>query len=340
MHACARDARVKLFTYHPPIHVCGRFWKPERKEEYERTVELRKISVDKIRPNPFQPREKFEVESLRDLGDSMKDANIIQPIVVRRQKDGFQIIAGERRWRAARMVGLKEVPCIIKDVPKERVLLESLAENLHREDLTDIERENAIHELWENKDSFGFKTNADVARKLGVHPNYITRHLDAWNIRHQEHIDQRVSTDAIRVTRGLEAEERKRILDRVAEGDLGVREAYTTVKVLKRASKSLKDELLSAKPSITPNMAETIVEKLPNEEEQVIILEEVKRHRLTEDEIQDRVREIQKAKEDGKPLRKEMGVKEGIVYTVGEYECPHCKKHYLVKCNGKRDWVE
>ena len=97
---------------------------------------------------------------------------------------------------------------------------------------------------------------------------------------------------------------------------------------------------MKPKSRITPKMAETIVTRLPSEEEQKVVVEEIGRFRLTEDEVEDRVREIQKAKELGKPLRKEMGVKEGIVYTVGEYECPNCKRHYLIKCNGKKDWVE
>ena len=303
-------------------------------------MELKRIPVDEIQPNPFQPRESFEKESLKELADSIKDASVIQPIVVRRHGKGYQIIAGERRWRAAQIAGLKEILSIIKDVPEGRVLLESLIENLHRKDLTDIERENAIHELWENNETLGFKTIVELAKKLGVRPDYISRHLDAWEIRHEEHVDQRVSTDAIRVTRGLEVEERKRILEKVAEGDLGVRETYTAVKVLRKASQPLKDELLKSKTSITLKIAETIVENLPNEEEQKVILDEVKRFRLTEDEVEGRVREIQRAKEMGEPLRKEMIIKEGTVYTVGEYECPHCKKHYLIKCNGKKDWVE
>ncbi len=303
-------------------------------------MELKRIPVDDIQPNPFQPRESFEKESLKELADSIKDASVIQPILVRRHGKGYQIIAGERRWRAGQIAGLKEIPSLIKDIPEGRILLESLIENLHRKDLTDIERENAIHELWENNEALGFKTIVELAKKLGVRPDYISRHLDAWEIRHKEHVDQRVSTDAIRVTRGLEVKERKRILDKVAEGDLGVRETYTTVKVLRKASQPLKDELLKSKTIITPKMAETIVENLPNEEEQKATLDEVKRFRLTEDEVEDRVREIQRAKEMGGSLRKEMLVKEGTVYTVGEYECPHCKRHYLIKCNGKRDWVE
>lgn len=303
-------------------------------------MKLKMIPIVEIQPNPFQPRESFERESLKELADSIKDADVIQPIVVRQLGFNYQIVAGERRWRAAQIVGLKEIPCIVKDVAEERVLLESLIENLHRKDLTDVERENAIRELWENRDTLGFESKAELARKLGVHPNYVRRHIDAWEIRHEERIDPCVSTDAIRVTTGLEKEDRKKILEKVAKGDLGVREAYTTVRVLKKASKPLKDELLKSKSFITPKIAETIVEKLPNEEEQKVILEEVKRSRLTEDEVEDRVREIQRAKETGTILTKEMVVKEGIIYTVGDYECPYCKRHYVIKCDGKRDWVE
>lgn len=303
-------------------------------------MKLKMIPIVEIQPNPFQPRESFERESLKELADSIKEADVIQPIVVRQLGFNYQIVAGERRWRAAQIVGLKEIPCIVKDVAEEKVLLESLIENLHRKDLTDVERENAIRELWENRDTLGFESKAELARKLGVHPNYVRRHIDAWEIRHEERIDTCVSTDAIRVTTGLEKEDRKKILEKVAKGDLGVREAYTTVRVLKKASKPLKDELLKSKSFITPKIAETIVEKLPNEEEQKVILEEVKRSRLTEDEVEDRVREIQQAREMGKPLARDMVVKEGIVHVVGEYECPYCKRHYIIKCNGRKDWVE
>jgi ParB family chromosome partitioning protein len=303
-------------------------------------MELKMIVVDEIQPNPFQPRESFEKESLNELADSIRDASVIQPIVVRRHGKGYQIIAGERRWRAAQMAGLKEIPSLIKDIPEGRVLLESLIENLHRKDLTDIEMENAIHQLWENNEALGFKTIMELAKKLGVRSDFVSRHLDAWEIRHEEHVDQRVSTDAIRVTRGLEVEERKKLLEKVAEGDLGVRETYTAVKVLRKASQPLKRELLKSKTKITPKIAETIVENIPNEEEQKAILDEAKRLQLTEDEIEEKVRTIRHLKEMGKPSRTEMEAREWTIYTVGEYDCPHCKRHYVIKCDGKKDWLE
>jgi ParB family chromosome partitioning protein len=305
-------------------------------------IELRTIPLEQIHPNPFQPRESFEKESLQELADSIKDTNVIQPIIVRRHREGYQIIAGERRWRAAQMTDLKEIPCIIKDIAEERVLLESLVENLHRKDLTDIERENAIHELWTNRKTLGFETKAELARTIGISEGRIQDDVDAWEFRHKEgaHGLPSISTRAIRGTQGLPVGERRSIIEKVATGEIKVSEVDIVAKVMRRASEPIKRELLKPKSFVSPKIAETIVEKLPSEEEQNIVLEETKKLRLTEDEVEDRVREIQRAREMGKPLMKEMGVREGITYLVGEYECPHCKRHYLIKCDGKRDWVE
>jgi len=304
-------------------------------------MKLKTIPLDQIHPNPFQPRESFERESLHELADSIKDANVIQPIVVRRHGTGYQIIAGERRWRAAQMAGLREIPCIIKDIAEERVLMESLIENLHRKDLTDFERENAIHELWTNKEALGFKTTSELANAMGVPSQNVENDIDAWEFRHEEGgIPPSTPTYIIARGKGLPVEERKTIIEKVEKGDYQAQEAYTAIKVLRKAPDFIKKELLKSKSHLTPKMAETIVEKLPNEEEQNLVLEEIKCQRLTEDEVENRVREIQRAKEMGEPLRKEMGVQEGIIYTVGEYECPHCERHYLIKCDGKRDWVE
>lgn len=303
-------------------------------------MELKTIPIDQIQPNPFQPRESFERESLKELADSMKDASVIHPIVVRLHGKRYQIIAGERRWRAAQIANLKEIPCIVKNVSEERVLLESLIENLHRKDLTDTERENAVHELWENRESLGIKSKAELARHIGMREAKVHDDIEAWEFRHKEKVPMGTSTDVIRRTRGLEPEIRKRIIEKVEAEEIKASEVDTVAKVIRRGSEPIKQELLKPKSCISPKMAETILKKLPTEEEQQVIVEEIQRFRLTEDEVEDRVREIKKAKEMGKPLRKEMGVKEGIVYTVGEYECPRCKRHYWIKCNGKKDWVE
>ena len=300
-------------------------------------MELKMIPIDKIQPNPFQPRETFEKESIRELADSLEDVNIIQPLVVRKLGDVYQIIAGERRWRAAKVAELKELPCIVKDVAENRVLLESLVENLHRKDLTDIERENAIHELWKSN---LFSTKEALAKAIGVPKERVLYDIEAKEFRDTEKVSMDTSTRTIRGTRGLPTEERKAVIEKVQAGEFKVSEVDTVSKILRSGSEPIKEEILKPKSRLTTKMAESIMTKLPEEEEQKIVVDEIKRFRLTEDEVEDRVREIHRAKEMGEPLRKEMGVQEGTNYTVGEYECPHCKKHYLIKCDGKRDWVE
>jgi ParB family chromosome partitioning protein len=308
-----------------------------RRKGSENGMELRMIPISEIQPNPFQPRENFERESLKELADSIKDGSIINPITVRRHEKGYQIIAGERRWRAAQMAGLKEIPSIIKDIPQESVLLTSIVENLHRSDLSDIERENAIFELWK---SGLFKARDELAKAIGVPKERVLYDIEAKEFRGKEKVPMDTSTRTIRGTRGLPTRERKAIIEKVQKGEFKVSEVDTVAKVLRRAHEVVKKELLNPKSRMTPRMAETLVIKLPTKEEQEIVVDEIKRFRLTEDEVEDRVRDIQRAKEMGRPLGKEMGVKEGIIYTVGEYECPHCKRHYLIKCDGKKDWVE
>lgn len=304
-------------------------------------MELKMIPIDEVQPNPFQPRESFEIESLKELADSIRDVTIIQPIIVRRHGKGYQIIAGERRWRATQMAGLKEIPCIVKDVTEERVLLESLIENLHRKDLTDIERENAIYELWENREALGIKTKAELAKALGVTENKVQDDIEAWEFRHEEAgIPPSAPTYIISRTRGLPVDERRKVIEKVERGEFQAKEAYTAIKVLRKAPTAIKKELLKSKSRVTPRMAETIINRLPNKETQRTIIKEIEQFRLTENEVEDRVKEISRASENTESLQKEMVVQEGTVYTVGEYECPHCKRHYLIKCDGKRDWVE
>jgi ParB family chromosome partitioning protein len=100
------------------------------------------VAIELLEPNPFQPRKHFSKDSLRDLSNSIKDRGILQPIIVRPKKNkanAWQIIAGERRWRAAQLVGLHEVPVYIKNVKDEEVAIIALIENIQREDLSPIE---------------------------------------------------------------------------------------------------------------------------------------------------------------------------------------------------------
>lgn len=301
-------------------------------------MELKIISVKDIQPSPFQPRESFEKESLKELANSVKDDSLIQPIVVRRHGKVYQIIAGERRWRAANLAGLKKIPALIKDVSGEDALLESLIENLHRENLKPVEEEKVVYELWKIGK---WKTYEALGKALGKTKSWVTSHIQAKRIRDESlHAHPSISTRTIHDVAGLEKEDREIVLEKVGKGEIKTPEVRDYARVIKKASTTIKRELLKPKSRVTPKMAETIVTKLPREEEQTLVIDEIKRSRLTEDEVVDRVREVQNAREMGKSLTREMRVKEGTIYTVGEYECPHCKKHYLIKCNGKRDWIE
>jgi ParB family chromosome partitioning protein len=108
---------------------------------------LRLLPVERIQPNRSQPRKTFDEAALNDLSESIKDRGVIQPIVVRRSGDGYEIIAGERRWRAATKAGLRDIPAFIKDVGDSELLQLALIENIQREDLDPIEEAEAYSRL-------------------------------------------------------------------------------------------------------------------------------------------------------------------------------------------------
>jgi ParB family chromosome partitioning protein len=121
------------------------------------------VAIDRIDPNPYQPRTQFREEALGELAQSIRASGIIQPLVLRRHGERFQLIAGERRWRAAQQAGLKQVPAVVRDVPETQALELTLVENLQREDLSPIEQAKAFDRLTLE---FGM-TQEEVARRTG-----------------------------------------------------------------------------------------------------------------------------------------------------------------------------
>ena len=124
---------------------------------------LRKIALDRIRPGPFQPRSVFEPESLAELANSIREQGVIQPIVVRPVGDTFEIIAGERRWRAAQQAGLEDIPVIVREVDDEVAVALALIENIQREDLNPLEEATALKRLVEDFQL----THAEAAQAVG-----------------------------------------------------------------------------------------------------------------------------------------------------------------------------
>ena len=96
---------------------------------------IRYIDINDIKPNENQPRKTFDEEKLQELASSIETHGLIQPVVLRKVKKGYEIVAGERRWRAARIVGIKEIPCIVKELTDEENMLLAIIENMQREDL-------------------------------------------------------------------------------------------------------------------------------------------------------------------------------------------------------------
>ena len=124
---------------------------------------LQEIPVDAIVPNPNQPRKAFEITALKELGESLKQAGVLQPVVVRRQGPNYQLIVGERRWRAAKLAGLGKIPAVIREATDSESLELALVENLLREDLNPMEEAEAYQRLLTE---FGW-TQEELAGRVG-----------------------------------------------------------------------------------------------------------------------------------------------------------------------------
>jgi len=130
-------------------------------------------SINEVKPNASQPRKEFDEEAISELANSIKEKGILQPLVVRTIESGFEIIAGERRWRAAQRAGVTRVPVIIKEASDREVMELALIENLQREDLNPIEEAVAYQQLI---DEFEL-THEDVSRQIGKERSTITNQL-------------------------------------------------------------------------------------------------------------------------------------------------------------------
>ncbi len=119
--------------------------------------------MDSIKPNPLQPRKRFNEESLEELAESLKEHGVVQPIIVRPSGTGYELLVGERRWRAAQKAGLKAIPAVIREAEPSECLQVALVENLHRDDLNGIEEATAYRQLMEE---FGL-TQDEISKKIG-----------------------------------------------------------------------------------------------------------------------------------------------------------------------------
>jgi len=146
---------------------------PEKASKSDSTEKIGKIKVSSIVPNKFQPRKRFDDSKLHELKDSIKEKGIIQPVIVRSAEEGFELIAGERRFRAVRELGYEEIPAIVKDVNDADSLELSLIENIQREELNPVEEASAYMELM---DKFEFSQD-EVAKAVGKDKSTISNSI-------------------------------------------------------------------------------------------------------------------------------------------------------------------
>ena len=143
-------------------------------KDIKKEVEISRLNISTIKPNPSQPRKNFNEDELKELASSIKTQGLIQPIIVRLGNDGqYEIVAGERRWRASQLAGLHEVDCVIKNLKDIDVLESALIENIQREDLNVIEEAHAYKGLIDLKKL----TNDKLAKLIGKSSSYISNIL-------------------------------------------------------------------------------------------------------------------------------------------------------------------
>lgn len=139
---------------------------------------LQELPIDSIRANPHQPRRSFDDDALEGLAASIRELGVLQPILVRSTDAGFELIAGERRWRAARRAGLASVPVVVRTADDESSLEQALVENLHRQDLNALEEAGAYQQLIED---FGL-TQEQVAERVGRSRSAVANHLRLFQL--------------------------------------------------------------------------------------------------------------------------------------------------------------
>lgn len=209
---------------------------PEVKAEEE----IMYIPVEKILPNPHQPRMSFPPESLEELASSIKEQGILQPILVRKLGDRYQLIVGERRYKAAIKAGNTSIPAIIKDYSPEKSLEVSLIENLQREDLNPLEKALAYKKL---KEQFNY-TQEELAKRLGKSRPDVANTLRLFNLSKniQEGLLKKEITEShARALLSIEDENlRERIYQRITRKHISVRAIENLVK---RISKGKKEEI-------------------------------------------------------------------------------------------------
>ena len=238
----ARGLGKGLDSLIPPVaagKVKGKNEAPS-KVNTDSTVPETIVKITKIEPNREQPRKNFDEDALLELADSIKQFGLLQPILVQDRKDYYEIIAGERRWRAAKLAGLKEVPVIIKNYTEREILEISLIENIQREDLNPIEEAQAYKRLLTE---FNLKQD-EVAERVSKSRTAVTNSMRLLKLSEQVQqmvINEMLTTGHARALLAVEdPEEQYTLAQKVFDEKLSVRDVEKLVKNLQKPTKPRK----------------------------------------------------------------------------------------------------
>jgi ParB family chromosome partitioning protein len=201
------------------------------------------VELDRIIPNEYQPRKIFNDEKLKELAASIKEQGVIQPIIVHKAGTGYQLIAGERRWRASRLAGLKTIPVLVKEATKRELLEMALIENIQREDLNPLEAAEAYKRL---QDEFKL-TQDDLAKRVGKERSTVTNFLRLLGL--PKEVKNDLSTGALSMGHAKAILSLERVRDQlyaaaqIVKKGLSVREAEAIAARLKNPPKEKKTKM-------------------------------------------------------------------------------------------------
>ena len=205
----------------------------ENKKSEEKPAEV-KVKISKVEPNRAQPRKNFDEDALLELAVSIKQFGVLQPLLVQDRKDYYEIIAGERRWRAAKIAGLKEVPVIIKKLTEQEMVEISLIENIQRENLNPIEEALAYKRLL---NEFNLKQD-EVAERVSKSRTAVTNSMRLLKLNEkvqQMVIDDMLTTGHARALLGIEDQEKQYVIaQQIFDEKLSVRETEKLVKKIQK----------------------------------------------------------------------------------------------------------
>lgn len=215
--------------------------KQEKENDSPKSGEIM-VRINEVEPNRDQPRKDFDEDALMELADSIRQFGILQPLLVQKKKNYYEIIAGERRWRAAKLAGIKEVPIIVKDYTDQEIVEISLIENIQRENLNPIEEAMAFKRLLQE---FQLKQD-EVAERVSKSRTAVTNSMRLLKLSprvQQMIIDDMISTGHARALLAIDDEAQQFILaNKIFDEKLSVRETEKLVKALKNPKKEVKKE--------------------------------------------------------------------------------------------------